>query len=1440
MENSFDLYKDEKYIVPGAEEAPDLTYKPSSQQIKESRGEQPTTEKTETTPQPEQTTETKPEEPKEESKEEDKDWMKTIFAQAQLATNPLGFLMNYDGPGADELMKELKQIPETIGGAFNATKDYLSQPVPNNYTPTNVRDLKVGSEVENFATDPRESIELAASIPMGGIDFAFDMVGENKLLSPVDDFWDERTKFQTPIAKEVRSLASLIVPSMIGGAGVSGQVARMSGANSLTKRVAGITGRAVVDAGVARVSDYSERDEGAMNALDGLLDHMGNPLGMNIPEAAKIQDGDSMQTRHTKLQWEAAGFSVFGDVLGYLLGRGKKMMSWLDPKDEDAKEFLDYVKAENPDMETVDMIDTYRKMADEAGDNVKKRRAYTEFADLLEKQMKEEGITAATTDPMESYARREQNTRDVQNDEVADTFVRDEMAKGATAETIPFKPEVHKDLVEEADTFKQAIPKASVARNSADFAAMADGKDYRTTIPAPVVTDAEIENAFKLDEPSATIIRAKAEESRASGNYDALIEDARYTQRDRDDAGWELVANMVGSKDVDEIRNLYLPRKDRNKIVLKGGAFKYLNPEQSQAASQTLKVLIDTFLDPDVALTSARATETLGREASAVAEAMTRFKGAVNEDKAMEVIMNKMAFLFEERGMAKYVAGWSLQNVAWWKKLGKSEKGLKQLELDQLEQMAAGFTEAQKIQREKAKAMVGTFYNLRKNDPDKARLFAAAVDQSEGNIDTLDKLNKFIESQISLGGVFVDKEGKGGNLFGSTVKSIWFNNVLSGMSAAKAAVGGATQQLMQPLEYFIGAGIEDLMTGGKYQQVKSGWYAYSSVQSANKQALKDSWAKFMKASKDPQSVEAAIRADYRMKNDQAFEILEQSIPILQKEGKMGQKIMAEWTLFNRDMTRNPIMRWGTNSMVGIDQYSATLNATAASRFRSYWDAMEKGTIDAADLMKGEANHYKNIFDENGLIKDNWVQETTSSVALNQDNVVGDGISALTGYIPALTPFLAFPRTSTNWIRRSMEYTPIFNMVPPKVRKTLLAESTDEIADAMALHGIMPDDPHLERIWRNQRAIYLGRMALGTATVMGLMNYALQGNIRGNWPRNSAQKKAWQEANIKPKTIDVGGMQISFDGMLPFDPLLTIIGDMATYANDISTPVMTDVRDKLIWTISNSFVNNTPLGGLEPLVALAGGDDSAATRWFANQARAFIPMSGALGVVANATNSAQKDIYNDFEAYIRNRIPFVNATLPTLKDPYTGKDYDDITNPFLRIINAVSPMKYYPGPEEWRKRLVSIGMPGLGILRKDSTGSFEYDNEMRRVIYSYIGEQEPWRKIEKLLDPEQNASYNEDVEQIRALRNSGQDSDKIKIDEQKIPLIAQIRRIMREAQERAELKMLADPRYAQFKETRRGQKLVNKYLSTGQIPEAIAEQQKAVAELDELEQLGVGN
>ena len=68
------------------------------------------------------------------------------------------------------------------------------------------------------------------------------------------------------------------------------------------------------------------------------------------------------------------------------------------------------------------------------------------------------------------------------------------------------------------------------------------------------------------------------------------------------------------------------------------------------------------------------------------------------------------------------------------------------------------------------------FARLRAEDPQR-HVFMMAVDMSEGKIDTLDKLNQFLYKEMSPGGYINDKDG--GNMFGRSLWSIWYNNILS-------------------------------------------------------------------------------------------------------------------------------------------------------------------------------------------------------------------------------------------------------------------------------------------------------------------------------------------------------------------------------------------------------------------------------------------------------------------------------------------------------------------------------------------------------------------------------------------------------------------------------------------------------------------------------------
>jgi hypothetical protein len=296
-----------------------------------------------------------------------------------------------------------------------------------------------------------------------------------------------------------------------------------------------------------------------------------------------------------------------------------------------------------------------------------------------------------------------------------------------------------------------------------------------------------------------------------------------------------------------------------------------------------------------------------------------------------------------------------------------------------------------------------------------------------------------------------------------------------------------------------------------------------------------------------------------------------------------------------------------------------------------------------------------------------------------------------------------------------------------------------------------------------------------------------GNIRGNGPQNPAERKklrdnfGWQE-----KTINIGGTWVSYAGLPPFDPVLTMIGDLAYYQRDIGSTVTEDWLGKLGYTFSMTFANQTWLAGLEPLVAIMNQETGAAERMLANQVRSFIPQSGTLGVAAKAIDNSQKDIYKDFVGYIKNRLPGLNMTLPEQIDIYTGKPVNDIDNPMLRALNAVSPVQVSEGAEPWRQWLIDTGWDGVQMIRKDSSGNHEYTPAEREVLYKYIGEQQIWKEFDKL---SKNKKYNDQLDRVRAMRVQGVDSEKI--DVAQLEAYSVLNKVMLEAQKAAEKRLQSD-------------------------------------------------
>ena len=280
--------------------------------------------------------------------------------------------------------------------------------------------------------------------------------------------------------------------------------------------------------------------------------------------------------------------------------------------------------------------------------------------------------------------------------------------------------------------------------------------------------------------------------------------------------------------------------------------------------------------------------------------------------------------------------------------------------------------------------------------------------------------------------------------------------------------------------------------------------------------------------------------------------------------------------------------------------------------------------------------------------------------------------------------------------------------------------------------------------------------------------------------------------------------------------------MAYYARDLDQPFAEDTLAKVMWTLSATFLNETPLTSLEPLIALQAGNLSRFNAIIANATRAMIPQSGALGVMSNAITSTQKDIESSIPKYVANKIPIASSFLPEQIDIWTGTPLNDIDNPILRILNSLSPIKISGTQEPWRQWLVTTGWDGLGRLKMDSSGSYEYSEAEREFIYKRIGQMQLWKKLIPLMEDKE---LNKQVGLLRSHRVQGGDldNDKIKVKTQKLPIFSKIDKIIKDAQVQAEQELLNNR--ADIQNTIDMQKAVDQATSVGDVQRASDLQKK---------------
>ena len=1273
----------------------------------------------------------------------------------------------------------------------------------------------------------------------------------------VDDFYDDVTKFKNPNIQKARGILSVITPSLATYGGISKATQSLPRAQRVMTQLGG---NAVVDGFLGFTSDQNEGEQNTAAFLaENFPGWWGSEGRIPLPEFIKTHNGMSNEQLRIYHMWENSTLTAVADGLGFLTEYRKPIMSWFKPKNERAafwKKAQTFTNADKGTVKAISALDDQivqselrkaeilQAIATQPGKaEVRVLEAQIKQIDLdiakakagqanLSDEYANTGTSKATENALESSLDRRATSREIQADEVALNKLEADPT-GANG----FDPDITPGFTNDAQKVKPAMTPGNVAENMIDVTA--NNKGLAKGDNTSIVTDAMYNKGFRAGGKSRDAVEGFAKQTEDMGDWEAIKNGFRFTRKDMDEAAWNIYENIMLKGDVRGVREMFLANEDFLKITeemtRQRALIEPIQQVEIDARGQfyAMRDLVDKFLGRNVTEASARTMDTLGREIETTAESFKHIgPEAVDPNKTMDTILDKLEFLMTEYGINKYISGWQLRNKGVWNDAIRRGEDLGQLATKLNDEMEAALDAKHKAAIQYRQVL----QEAADEDPNLLKAFVEAFAITDGDVDTIAKMHEWGVNLLHPRGIVHSaRTANKPNLLAKGLKTIRFNNVLSGMATINAAKGSATAIIGKPLRAFLHAGLNTLKTGDK-EAVKRATYLYGAIQETNRRAIGDGWKMIKRVHHDPTAMLDAVRKDYVVKDDKTWEAIENLAKNWEKNGQTGRVALYETSKNLHKIGSNRWYRGAMTTMTGIDSYTNTMLATYWSRALAYEEAGKKGLglwdelgKPSQALIDAEKKIYGTMFDKQGLPTDAALKQFAGEINLNLNHQFSDAITRATDALPITQGLFMFPRTGINSVNRASSYTP-FNRIPGfqnKYIKILRAgDDVDLIKEALAEHNIAYDTyPHAMEAYKVLKEEYEARLAFSGMLTSSLFALAIGGHvINKSMPvdmvgsghfRHGERKKRRDLYGVMEKSVQIPGTNkwISFKGVDALDPILSLIADVGQHYNDLSSTMLDDTFQKVMWSISANFLNETPLAGLEPLVALTSGDGTWFNRWAANEVRSYMPASGALGVSANMVDSAYKDVHNDLLGYIQNRTP-LKGSLPNHVDIFTGEPIKGIENGWLRSANALSPVQVRDGGEWWRRQLYELGWTPNTVLKKHSSGNYTYTAKERELINTYIGKSNFRNKVIKYL---KNPAFKKEVEALRNNRLQQKSWTRMQLSEDDLPIFQYLNKTLRNAQIDAEAKLAKE--YPAIAESIADQIRINNAMKRGQVLKA---------------------
>jgi len=1153
-------------------------------------------------------------------------------------------------PGEDSLSPELQAeiAVEQQVAEQNRVDAEMTQPAPTGVQQTPQQSApptggeqpdqqfpwEEGYDLGDYA---RNTLESAFAPAAGMLDFGVDVI--NKFTGQE---FAKPTKFENEVAQSVRELSAVVLPTigltrlgMKGAGAAQGRVGWSLGNTAFMKFIGSRGVEAAAGVAVGAVSSEYTSDN-----LTGTLKQKWPKTYDFIPDSLATLKENSPDEKRAKNIYEDLGMGTVVDI-----GQG----------------VVKFVGA------LANAASSLRKSNKLVGETAESRKWLDANSPKPTSADPEEAV-------VESALKREDALDEVGYYNLSENPNLDQRVKG-----------VH-DMFDYTELGVRSVDDFGVVGAAIDSARIAKNLDTTYGRLGNMLSEPALKYALKSGENAQDIVLGLADQLHKAGRIG--MEGA---------AGWKVTFDDVLDANENLAIQLFDPRMTKSEVrmvlepfITRDASGKEILAEEGFAmAAKALRGFGSELTSMDVARAQSLLAGSLSGRISDLAEGARMMEGTAAVKEAQEKIIDLMQYITQLSGSAKYYKNRKMNLVQMVANGFKNIEGYNAASVEQAGEVA------QKVFRD-SQQFASTMRQIAENQPEIMDQFLMAYELTDGAIDTIVKMNKYIHGMTTdLGKGLINLTPEVENKLIAGVWSNIYNSVLSAfVTPIQALVGNFGGIISQPIAHFAGA-----LPSQDWQAIQRGWIAYSSLNDTLQKAMPYAGSLFMKASKDPNSVRGGTRLDLLMQGEKELEFLRKAADTQAAAGNDGLSYLVNQIEMLNDIGKDPVFRFGPNAMTALDGFTGVFNAAAEARFRAMDELVASGqAVNKKSVQPLAEKYYAEMFDESGMLKDDAVKYATSEMALNLDSQLASNVSSLVQHVPGMRPFLMFPTTGMNMIDMAGKYNPLLTPFQKDVNELAYVKLEDlmsqpgRVDELLRARNIdiseMDVTAKLNRI-ADLKYTTRGRKAMGALATTSAIGLYMNGRLRGDGLYDrEAQRSREKQSNWKKRTyMGLDNKWHSYEWLGPLADWVAFVANVGDNFDMLGSTYTEHFLAKASFVFGAAVTDRTGLSTIKPLTDMLSQNEGAMTRWGAGFLNSLGPLSGQRAEWGRIFSEGLLEVDNEFFSVLGNRNKFLPTSNPDNRAPYvyspvTGKKANGYG--FLqRVWNAYSPLQIHSeqSPEE---------------------------------------------------------------------------------------------------------------------------------------------------------------